>query len=73
MKELGNKKGKTALIFNLKDKVVGKRKVGQEATVLKDPKTNEEVNTPAGIKKVSIDYCQELLTNREPKDEYVDD
>ena len=69
MKELR----KTALIFNLKDKIVGKRKVGQEATVLIDPKTKEEVNTPAGIKKVSIDYCQDLLTNREPKADYKED
>ena len=41
MKELRNSKGKTAMIFNLKDKVVGKKKAGQEATVLKEePKSN---------------------------------
>jgi hypothetical protein len=73
MKELRKAKGKTALIFNLKDKIVGKRKVGQEATVLRDPKTKEEVNTPAGIKKVFIDYCQDLLTNRETKADYKED
>ena len=73
MKELRKSKGKSALIFNLKDKVVGKKKAGQEATVLIDPKTNKEVNTPAGIKKVSIDYCHELLTNREPKPLYEED
>ena len=73
MKEIGKTKGKTALIFNLKEKVVGPKKAGQEATVLKDPKTNQDVNTPAGIKKVSIDYCQDLLTNRDPKPDYVED
>ena len=55
MKELRKSKGKSALIFNLKEKVVGKKKAGQEATVLINPKTKKEVNTPAGIKKVSID------------------
>ena len=73
MKDLRKKKGKSALIFNLKEKIVGKKKAGQEATVITDPKTKEEVNTPAGIKKVVIDYCQDLLTNRDPKAEFVED
>jgi hypothetical protein len=66
-------KGKSALIFKVKDKVVGKKKVGQEATVLMYPKSSDEVTTPAGIKQVSIDCCQDLLTNREPKEEFKED
>ena len=73
MKNLRNTKGKSALIFNLKEKVVGPKKAGQEATVLNDPKTKNEVNSPDGIKKVSIDYCADLLTNRDPKHEYLED
>ena len=73
MKDLKNSKGKSALIFNLKDKVVGPKKAGQEATVIIDPKTKAEVNTPAGIKKVVVEYCQELLTNRDPKTEFIED
>ena len=53
---------KSAINFKVKDKVVGKKKVGQEATVLMDPKNCDEVTTPAEIKQVSIDYCQDLLT-----------
>ena len=67
------KKGRSALIFNLKEKVVGAKKVGQEATVLIDPVSKEEVNTPSEIKRVSIEYCQNLLTNRDPKEEFIED
>ena len=38
-----------------------------------DPKSCEEVTTPAAIKQVSIDYCQYILTNREPKEEFKED
>ena len=62
LKDIKHSKGKSALIFKVKDKVVGKKKVGQEATVLMDPKTSDEVTTSAEIKQGSIDYCQDLLT-----------
>ena len=29
-----------------------------------DPKTLKDVNTPEEIKRVSLEYCKELLTNR---------
>ena len=73
MKDLKENKGKSALIFNLKEKIVGPKKVGQEATTLIDPKTKKVVCTPEEIKRVSLDYCQELLTNRDPKPEYFED
>ena len=38
-----------------------------------DPKSCDEVTTPAAIEKVSIEYCQDLLTNREPKEEFKED
>ena len=31
------------------------------------------MNTPEDIKRVSIDYCTELLTNRAPREEFVED
>ena len=37
---------------------------------MKDPKKNELVFNPAGIKSVSVKYCQDLLTNREPALEF---
>ena len=73
MKEMEKIKGRSAVVFKLKERVVGEKKSGQEATVMIDPTTNEEVNTPEGIKRVSIDYCQNLLTNRDPKPEYSED
>ena len=61
------------LLFDLKNKIVGKKKMEQEATVLKDPKNNQEVTDPEEIKKVSLNYCTWLLKNREPKDKFKED
>ena len=41
--------------------------------MLTDPKTKLEVTTPEDIKRVSLEYCSNLLTNREPKEEYTED
>ena len=38
-----------------------------------DPASGEEVTTPEEIKRVSLQYCKDLLTNRKPKDEYAED
>ena len=73
LKDIRRTKGKSAMVFNLKSKVVGNKKVKQEATTLIDPKTKKEVNTPEEIKRVSLDYCEELLTNRKPKDDFKED
>ena len=73
MKEMRKTKGKAAVIFNLKEKIVGEKKSVQEATVLIDHESKKEVYTPEEIKRVSIEYCQKLLTNREPKAEYKED
>jgi hypothetical protein len=73
LKDLKLKKGKSASIFDLKNKIVGKKKMEQEATVLKDPTNNQEVTDPEEIKKVSLNYCTWLLKNREPKDKFKED
>ena len=52
MKDLKENKGKSALIFNSKEKIVGPKKVGQEATTLIDPKTKKVVCTPEEIKRI---------------------
>ena len=31
------------------------------------------MNTPEEIKRVSIDYCQDLLTNKAPRDDFIED
>ena len=44
-----------------------------EPVVLIDPKSKAEVDTPEEIRKVSLDYCTELLTNRKPKVKFEED
>ena len=73
LKEIKLNKGKSAAIFKLKDKIVGPKTAAQEATVLMDPKNGTEVVTPAEIKRVLLQYCKDLLTNRNAKEEYKED
>ena len=78
-KELSNlynvkkRKGKSAAIFSLKEKIVGKKKEPEEQCAVIDPVTNEIVCDPAEIIKVCADYCQNLLTNDKPKEDFIDD
>lgn len=70
IKETKEMKGKAAAIFKLKDDLLGNKKAAQEPTVLINPDTMKEENTVEGIKKISLNYCQNLLTNRPPKPDY---
>ena len=67
LKSLKDKKGRSAVIFNLKDRVVGKKKSVQEATTMKHPKTGKELTDRKEIREASLEYCVDLLTNRSPK------
>ena len=67
------RKGTAAAVFLTKEKIVGSKKMASEAVVVIDPKTNEEVNTPEGIKRVALEYCCDLLTNRKPNIGYEED
>ena len=73
IKDMKYKKGKSASIFTLKSKIVGKKKMEQEATVIVNPDDRKEITEPAEIRKVSLEYCKKLLTNREPKGKYEED
>ena len=73
LKDKHNKKGKSAAIFHLKDKVVGKKKAVQEATVMKDPNTQEVLTKRKEIKEASLNYCVDLLTNRTAKAGFEED
>ena len=66
-------KGKAVAVFKTKNKIVGNKAVVAEPVVLIDPKTKAEVDSPEGIRKVSLDYCTELLTNRKPKVNFEED
>ena len=71
IKNIKARKGKSAAIFKLKDKIIGSKKPAQEAIVMKDPETSEELVSSKKIKEASLKYCVQLLTNRAPKEGYV--
>ena len=54
LKDLKFKKGKSASIFALKNKVVGKKKMEHEAIIIKHPLNKQEVTDPEEIEKVSL-------------------
>ena len=70
--EISSTKGKSASNLKLIDEFFGKNKQPQDPIVLKDPDTGKQVVTPEEIKKVSLNYCKNLLNNKDPKEAYVD-
>ena len=70
---LKEKKGRSAVVFNLKDRIVGNKKDSEEPTAIIDPKTLKKTFTPSKIIKVCADYVQELLAKKEPKEAFKDD
>ena len=73
MNDLKSKKGKSASIFAIKDKVIGKKKMEQEATIIKNPVDNIAVTEPEQIRQISLKYCTDLLTNRQPRGNFLED
>ena len=65
-----NMKGEAAAVFAIKEKVVGSKKDNDGPAVVRDPKTNKLIFNPVGILKASVDYCEQLLTNRLPKENF---
>ena len=64
------KQGRASKVFKLCEKIIGSKKQGQEACAVKDPKTKELIVASEEIKKVSLEYCKEVLTNNKPEAEY---
>jgi hypothetical protein len=73
LKDVKSKKGKSAVVFKLKDTIVGRKKAGQETTTMKDPLTDEVLTTREKIKEASLKYCVDLLTNRDPREGFEED
>ena len=73
LRSIKSSKGKCAATFRLKDDIFGGKKIGQEVMCIKDPKTDREITDPSEIKRVSLQYCVSLLTNRSPREGYEDD
>ena len=64
------KKGKSAAVFNLQQRVLGSKKTALEALAVEDPETGILIDDPVKIKEVSLKYCTDLLTNRKPNPGY---
>ena len=69
MRDAG-KKGKCGAIFKLKAKVTGEKKEAAEAISIKDPDNGNMLYDPEEIKVTSLKYCQNLLKDRKPDEEY---
>ena len=54
LKKIGYSKGKAAAIFNLKDKITGKKKTGQEAMTMKHPRTKVLLSKRNEIKEAAL-------------------
>ena len=73
LKSISVCKGKSAAIFNLRDSVIGEKKIALEAIVMKDPNSNLELTNPKSIRSAALFYCYNLLQNREPKADFAAD
>ena len=67
------KKGNAAVVFDLKGQITGKKKEIDEPSAIINPKSKKLVFNPAEIVKVCADYVEDLLTNKDPKEEYKED
>ena len=73
LKSIKVNKGKSAAIFKLKDDILGTKKSEQEAASLIHFKTGVELTNAKDIKAASLQYCVELLSNREPREGFKAD
>lgn len=74
LRKIQKTKGKVAAIFKVKEKIVGNKKINSDGpTAVKDPTTNELIFKPSKILSVCATYVKELLTNREPREDFITD
>ena len=67
------KKGNAAVVFDLKGQITGKKKENDEPSAIIYPQSKKLVFNPTEIVKVCADYVEDLLTNKDPKEEYKED
>ena len=60
LKQLQSEKGKSASIFRLKEKIVGSKKVSQEAVSMKDPVSGELIVDNDKLKEASVNPPHKL-------------
>ena len=63
-------KGRSKAIFNLKNDIVGNRNKSLEPSALICPKTKEMMTDKSKIKTITLNYCLDLLTAKEPEENY---
>ena len=66
------KLGRCTEVFKMREAICGPKKVGQEATAIKDFKTGDMVVNQEEIKKSSLEYCLDVLTKNELDDDFKD-
>ena len=67
------KGGTSAALFKLKNKVLGPKSPPNDAVIIVDPTDGCEIDTAHGIRKVTLEYCTNLLTNREPVPDFIEE
>ena len=65
-------KGTSAAVFNLRGGILGSSKSSSDPISIVDPSSGLPIMSPVQIKKVTLEYCVKLLTNRKPRDSYVE-
>ena len=73
LRTLKSTKGRSAAVFSLRAKVLGEKKVRQEAAAVEDPVTKVIIYDAENVKDTSLEYLKNLLSNRKPKEEYEKD
>ena len=65
-------KGTAAAVFCLMVGILGSSKSPSDPVVINDPVSGIPIMSPDKIKSISLNYCVNLLTNREPSEGYAD-
>ena len=73
LQEVKMKKGNNAAVFNLREKILGNKKNSNGPSAITNPATGEKVFDATEILRISADYCEDLLRNREPSEGYEED
>ena len=65
-----SKLGRTGQIFKMREVVVGAKKSGQEAVAVVDSRGGELVVASSQIKKATLEYVLDTLTNNKPTEKF---
>ena len=57
-------------MFKIAERIKGYKGASQEPTAVKDPISEEIIVSTERIKEVTLDYCTNVLTNNEPKEDF---